>query len=244
MIGTSGGLIRPSWLRPGALAAVAAMHVAAISLVAIHRTDPPGIDETVEITIAQGAPEPEPPKPPEPEPEPPPPPPEPPPEPPKEPPPLEVQPPPPPEPEPPEPPPEPPPAPPKREVISAPALPPPPKPKPPKPKPVEAPPEAAKPPDNSGTPEAPARLAQAKATYAQKVLQEIRNHRIATTGTGVVVVGFTIDAAGNMENVTVVQSSGRREMDFTALRMVRAARPGPPPDGSFSATTRVNFTTD
>jgi|GEM_PF-2393160 len=243
MIGASAVSIRPVWLRPGALAAVAALHVAAIFLVAIERTDPPGIDDTVELTIAQGMPEPEPPKPPEPEPEPPPPPPEPPPEPPKEPPPPVKQPPPPP-PEP-EPPPLPePPAPPKREVASAPALPPPPKPKPPKAKPVETPPEAAKPTETTGAPEAQALLAQAKATYAQKVLQEIRNHRIPTTGAGVVVVGFTIDAAGNMENVRVVQSSGRSEMDATALRMVRAARPGPPPDGSFSATTRVNFTTD
>ena len=246
MIAVSGGTIRPSWLRPGALAAVAVVHVAAISLVAIHRADPPGLDETVEITIAQGMPEPEPPKPPEPEPEPPPPPPEPPPEPPKEPPPppvVEPPPPPPPEVPPPEPLPEPP-APPKREVISAPVLPPPPPPKPktPKPRPVETPPpDAAKPPATTGAPDAPVQQAQAKATYAAKVLQEIRAHRISTTGTGSVVVAFSIDAAGEITDVHVVRSSGRRELDSTAVRMVRAARPGPPPDGAFSATTTVNF---
>ncbi len=177
--------------------------------------------------------------------------------------------PPPPEPPPPEPPPPvvlPPPvemAPPKVEVPDAPVIAPPPKPKPPppppkpkvqpKPKPPEPvqapppPPQPAVPPPQppqanpAGTAEAQALLTQARQTYGTKIVQEIRNHLVSVTGSGTVRVSFVIDVAGVPQNVAIVRSSGNDELDEAALRMVRAARPGPPPEGHFEGATNVNF---
>jgi TonB family protein len=56
-----------------------------------------------------------------------------------------------------------------------------------------------------------------------------------------VVVGFEVGPEGDMTTVTVVRSSGQSELDGAALRMVRASRPGPPPDGRFSGSTTINF---
>jgi protein TonB len=229
--------VRPGWLRPGLLVVVIGVHACAALFLTLPRTEMPAGVDSIEITIAQGAPEVQPAPEPPPEVKPDPPPPEPPPDPPKEPPP-EVPPPvvpPPPEPAPPVIT-----APAKRQVAEALPLPPRPKPKPPAPKP---PVQTAPPPE----PEAPelaeaqAQLAQARATYGSKVLAEIRNHRISTSGLGSVVVGFEVGPEGDMTTVTVVRSSGQSELDSAALRMVRASRPGPPPDGRFSGTTTINF---
>lgn len=255
-------------VRPGALAVVVALHACALLLPVIPRPDLTAAADSIELTIAPGAPLPEQapePPPPEllkPEPAPPPPPPPPvqqpePPPPPPEPPPPE---PPPPEPPPPEPEPPPPPEPPKRIVEEAPAIPPPPppkprpiarpvtpplRPKPPEPKP--APPAPPPPPAQevtSGTPDASAQaqVAQARLTFIGKLRQEIASHRISPQGTGSVGVKFTVDPAGNMTDVTIARSSGKDALDSAALRMVRAARPGPPPEGRFESVITINFT--
>jgi protein TonB len=148
--------------------------------------------------------------------------------------------------------------PPKVEVPDAPVLvqppPPPPKPKPlprpvvkPKPVAVPAPPPAVAPPPpppeaKLGVNEpAPEQVAQARANYGAKLLREIRAHREPAAAVGSVVVGFSIDAEGIPVSVVVVRSSGEAELDAAALRMVRAARAGPPPEGHFSGATTINF---
>lgn len=133
----------------------------------------------------------------------------------------------------------------KREVAEAIAIPVKPKPKPKPPalnKPEEKPPEtpaAAAP--APGQQQALDNATQMKATYIGKVLAEIRAHRIATIGNGVVRVSFAIDAAGTVTSVQILQSSGRESLDQTALKMVRAIHPGPPPDGPFQGATTINF---
>ncbi len=230
--------VRPVWLRPAALTVVVALHVCTVLFSTLPRADVSASVDSIEITIAQGAPE-EPPPPPEAKPEPPPP--ELPPEPPIEIPPPVVEPPlpPPPEPLPPivaDPP--------KRVVRDAPVIAPRPKVQPPRPKPPE-PVTAAAPPAPEivapGAPEAAAQLAQARATYAGKVLQEVRRHQITAIGLGSVVVSFVVDADGNPALVTIARSSGKDALDSAALRMVRAIHPGSPPDGRFEGTTIINF---
>lgn len=224
-------IARPVWLRPGALTFALCLHLLAAVSFSIPAPTMSVADDSMDLTIAQGQPEPEPP-PPEPEPpkpeEPPPPPP----------PPDEPPPPPPPPEEPPKPQPEPP----KREVKEAKAIPVKPK---PKEKPVDQPPPE-KPPEEPkpGQQEAQDTLTQLKATYIGKVLAEIRNHRISTFGVGSVRVAFAIDAQGNVTLAKVVHSSGKDELDETAIRMVRVIRPGPPPDDKpFEGTTTINFVT-
>ncbi len=264
-------------IRAGAIVAVAGLHVVALSVFSIPRPTLPAPDESIELTIAQGAPvvepAPEPPAPtepttPAPAPPPPPPPvqapppvPEPPPPPPPdplpEPPPQEVPPPPtrvPPEPPPPEP-----------VVITAPpkivaadamVIAPAPKPRPvvaakPRPKPADQKPQPAvvpqpatpPPPEPQapGVAQADDEVMRARATYPSKVLQEIGRHRLTATAVGKVIVSFTVDPTGEMVGVSIVRSSGKDELDLAALRMVRAARPGPPPDGHFDGRTTINF---
>lgn len=240
--------VRPAWLRPGAITATVVLHLGFCVFLAVPRSDLPSAADSVEITIAQGAPvEPTPPAPePPPEPEPPKPPPPPPPEEPPPPPPPDT-PPPPPLPPPPAlpPPPEAPPVetpPVKREARDAVAMPvrPKPKPLPPPPKPVEQPPEQQQ--VAPGVREAQERqLAQARLTYKDKVAREISAHQVRQSEVGSVAVSFSIDAAGNMQNVGIARSSGKAALDSLAYRMVLAARPGPPPDGHFSAIWTINF---
>ncbi len=233
---------RPLWLRPVALTIAAALQVGAIAAMTIPKPVLPATEDSIELVIAQGAPEPEPaPEPPKPEP--PPPPPEPPP------PPPDLPPPPPPDAPPPDLPPPPPDTadvpplePPKVEVKEAPAIPIKPKPKPPPPKArppdPETPPPAAKAP---GQPEADADRTRAQQTYASKLLAEIRRHKPVVTATGSVVVSFSVLANGAMGPVSVVRSSGKDELDNAALQMVRAAQAEPPPEGHFGGTTTINF---
>ncbi len=225
--------IRPAWLRPGALAVIIGVHIGAAMVATLGKSDLSSPADGVEITIAQGTPAAEqPPEPPAPEPES-----------------LPVPPldtpvpvpePPPPAP-PPEPPPPPLPDPPKREVKDAPVWTAPPKPKPTHPKPINPPPQPVTETNTTGTPEAEAARTQARATYASKVLQEIRNHRTPAVGVGSVGVAFSIGPNGEMMNISVIRSSGNDALDSAALRMVRAATPGPPPDGMFSGSTTINF---
>ena len=207
---------------------------------------------------------PPPPPPPPPVPEPPPPPPQP--EPPPPPPPPVEEPPPPAPPPPPEPPPpEPPPEPPKKAVpeamVLAPPPPPPPKPPPPppprpvvKPKPLPPKPQpptptpAPPPPPPPASEPAPgvaeaaaAEQMRAKATYVAKIIQEIRKHQVATEGVGSVLVAITINSAGDVVSATIVKASGTADLDSAALRTVRSIRPGPPPEGSFTIRTNINF---
>ncbi|HEY1411880.1 MAG TPA: TonB family protein [Rhodopila sp.] len=264
--------LRPYWLRPGAIIVAIGLHMTALLVVTVPRPALPSTDDNLEITIAQGTPEVEqPPEPPAPaQPPDPPPPVQPPQPPPPDPTPPDPQPvPPPPDPTPPQAQPDDPLPPdpippveteaPKREVADAPAIPlrkPKPKPKP-KPHPqVVQPVQDAPPPPPSSPPPPPSEAKQTgeqqahdeamhvRATYAGKVLAAIRSHQTPASSSGSVIVSFAITAAGDMTNVAIVRSSGHHELDSIALRMVRAARPGPPPDGSFSGSTTINFVED
>lgn len=83
--------------------------------------------------------------------------------------------------------------------------------------------------------------AMSRATYAARVLAEIRNHRISAPGVGSVGIAFIVGAAGVMTTVSVIRSSSDEALDSAASRMVRAARPGPPPGGIFAGSTTINF---
>jgi hypothetical protein len=129
-------------------------------------------------------------------------------------------------------------------AASAPALPPPPppkpRPKPPAPRPPDtAPPptEAPKPPDDSAL----RQQAQAQLTYKGKILQAIREQMPVFTSKGTVTVAFEIGSAGEIVQLRLVASSGRDSLDASALRLVRAIRPGPPPDGHYAVTVDINF---
>jgi len=236
--------VRPAWLRPGALAMVVGLHVGTVGFLTLPRADVSATVDSIEITVARGAPE-EPPPPPEekpPEPPPPEPPPEPTPEPkpPELPPPVVPPPPPPPEPEPPvvaDPP--------KRVARDAPVIAARPKVQPPRPKPADPTPAVAPPPPPQdaapGATEAAAQLAQARLTFVDKVRQEIRRHQIHAIGVGSVVVSFIVDVDGSPGSIAVVRSSGKDVLDGAALSMVHAIRPGPPPDGRFEARMLINF---
>ncbi len=232
--------VRPAWLRPGALALVVGLHVGAVGFLTLPRADVSATVDSIEITIAQGAPEEMPPPPEEMPPEPLPP--EPPPEPtPESPPPVLLPPPPPPEPEPPvvaDPP--------KRVARDAPVIAARPKVQPPRPKPAEPTPAVAPPPPQEeaapgATEAAAAQVAQARLTFVDKVRQEIRKHQIHAIGLGSVVVSFILDTEGNPRSIAVVRSSGKDVLDSAALSMVHAIRPGPPPDSRFEAKMLINF---
>ncbi len=241
------------WQRPVAIILVTGLHLAAAYGLVIPRSRYPYAQDSIELTIAQGEPEPPAPPPPPPPPEPVPPAPVPPPPPP----------PPVPQPEPPPPPPEPTPPPPPppvvKEVEDAPALPPPPKPPKPRPKPVVAPkplptpapvppdppPQVAPPPQDQATPgeqqAANAAVMQAHLTYADKVVREVNARRLPANGHGWSRVALKINAAGEVTSAEIAGSSGDDYLDSIALRMVRSAHPGKPPEGHFEATIRINF---
>ena len=228
----NGDPIRLRWLRPVAIGMAVSLHAGAAFWLSLPSPPKIAAAESLDLTIAQGQPEPPAPEPPAPEPPPP------------EPPPPE-----PPKPEPPPPPPVPPPqappppvAPPapKREVADAPAFA---KPKV-QPKPPEPPPPPNLPPPDPNAPgEQAARdlKTAAIATYGQKVLTEIRSHRRPQRRTGSVVVSFSINAEGVVTEASVLRSCGKDELDEAALQMVRDSRPGAPPDGHFSGSTTINF---
>lgn len=229
---------RPAWLRPGAIVAAVGLHLCGALFLAIPSPALNSADDSIEVTIAQGAPVDQEAPPPPPEPQPPPPDPPPPPPDPTPPPPDPTPPPPDPEPPPPEPLPVV-----KREVKEAPALPRLPKPKP-KPKPVQPPPPEEKPREapKPGQDQAMDEETRIRATYAGKIRREVEANRISPPfGHGYVVVAFAINAAGNVTSARVARSSGLETLDNIALRMVRPIHPGPPPDGPFMGTVRVNF---
>ena len=243
-----GGRKSLAWLRPVAIVLVTGMHFAAAYWLVIPRSRYPYAQDSIELSIAQGEPAPPappPPPPPPPEPAPPAPLPPPPPAPP------------PPEPPPPEPPPPeslaPPPA--TKEVADAPALPPPPKPRPkpidrpkPLPKPEQpqpTPQPATPPPQEQAKPgeqqQADAAVMQAKLTYADKVVREVNARRLPAHGHGWSRVALKINASGDVTSAEIADSSGDESLDAIALRMVRSAHPGVPPEGHFEATIRINF---
>jgi protein TonB len=226
--------VRLKWLRPVAIAVVVGVHAGAAVYLALPSPPKIAAADSLDLTIAQGQPEPPAPEPPPPEPPPPEPPP---PEPPKP-----EPPPPPPVPPPPAPPPPVAPPAPKREVASAPAF------AQPKvqPKPPEPPPPNAPPPDPNapGEQEARDKKTAALQSYGQKVNAEINRHKRSQRRTGNVRIHFIINAAGEVTQANIVSASGKEELDEVALDMVRDARPGPPPDGIFDATITINFTVD
>jgi protein TonB len=79
-----------------------------------------------------------------------------------------------------------------------------------------------------------------RATYASRVLAEIRRHQLHPPRSGVVRVAFNIGAGGSVA-ASVASSSGDGMLDSMAVRILRACRPGPPPGGHFSGTVAVRF---
>ncbi len=72
--------------------------------------------------------------------------------------------------------------------------------------------------------------AAATANYAGIVLQQIANvRRRRTPESGVAVVAFTIGGNGNLTSISILRSSGNRQVDRFAQQVIRRAAPFPPP---------------
>ncbi len=68
------------------------------------------------------------------------------------------------------------------------------------------------------------------ANYAGVVLRQISNvRRRRTPERGVAVVAFTIGGNGRLTNVSILRSSGNRQVDRFAQQVIRQAAPFPPP---------------
>ena len=81
--------------------------------------------------------------------------------------------------------------------------------------------------------------AAAKATYTKRIWVAIRSRVGGLPSAHSAVVEFAIDGTGVMTSVTIKQSSGNATFDAAALRIVRSAKPGPPPGGAFAGTVTV-----
>lgn len=85
--------------------------------------------------------------------------------------------------------------------------------------------------------------------YAQKVYAKILSYRLTKApnmNSGRVVVKFKISPSGRLQTISVIQSSGEKNKDMLAMKLVWTAAPFPPPpkvsgfDNDFSLP--INFT--
>lgn len=119
---------------------------------------------------------------------------------------------------------------------------PPPPPPPPK---VEAPPPPPPPPPPQRAVLKPQGVksdrpaAASISSFKSKVRGAIASHAAGLPGTGSAVVAFVVGASGGMVSVSIVRSSGSAAFDAAALRIVRAAHPGPPPGGIYAGTVTI-----
>ncbi len=256
----------PPWLRPAAIAAVVALHAAAISILPDLAPKPPEKPREVVVDVEPEAasPQPEPAAPALPPPEevrPPPPlppvaapPPEPAPPVVEAPPPVSVSPPPPPEPPPPAP----------VELAPPKFSPPPPRVEPPKPRPLKLAPKPApaepkpaqaqpkptpKPrPAPSAASAAPAAASAAsQSAYVSAMAAAIRSRLFyppaarARGAKGVVDVAFAIGPSGALASFAITHSSGDEDLDAAARTLVQSAHFPPPPGGSVHVSTSFNY---
>jgi protein TonB len=80
-----------------------------------------------------------------------------------------------------------------------------------------------------------------RANYGSLFRAALRRHQIHAAGVGSVGVAFTVGGSGHVVSASVTNSSGQGALDAAALRMVRSSSAGPPPGGSYSASTTINF---
>ena len=83
--------------------------------------------------------------------------------------------------------------------------------------------------------------AMSPAAYGGKVRAEIQRHKVDPGEGGSVGVFFVVGSSGGVISASVIHSSGNGRVDSAGLRAVRSAHPGPPPGGSFSASTTIHF---
>lgn len=219
--------VRPSWLRPVAMAAVVGLHVAGLALArSVAVPVVPSTAPMIELAAVEPEPEPAPvpvaaaePPPPEPEPEPPPPP-------------------------------------PPEAVVLPDPTPPPPPPKPEKKaekKPVERKPVEHRPVASETNEAREAKAAAleaaraAAASYAARVAGELERHKRypaearAARFEGTVVLAFVIGPAGAIVSHSIARSSGNAALDAAVHAMVAAARFDPPPGGRFASSIPIRF---
>jgi TonB family protein len=84
------------------------------------------------------------------------------------------------------------------------------------------------------------RASMSRATYAHRVLAEIRRHQLHPPRSGEVRVAFSIGGGGGV-SASLASSSGDGMLDSMALRILRSCHPGPPPGGQFSGTVAIRF---
>jgi TonB family protein len=68
--------------------------------------------------------------------------------------------------------------------------------------------------------------------YVQKIYAKIISYRLTKApemNSGEVVVGFTIAPSGSLQHIAVVRSSGEKNKDMLAMKLVWTAAPFPPP---------------
>jgi len=218
--------VRPSWLRPVAMATVVGLHVAGLALArSVAVPVVPSTAPVIELAAVEPEPEPVPtpvaaaePPPPEPEPEP-----------------------------------EPPPPPPEAVVLPDPIPPPPKQEKKIEKKPVERKPVERRPVPSETNEAREAKAAAletaraAAASYAARVAGELERHKRypaearAARFEGTVVLAFVIGPAGAIVSHSIARSSGNAALDAAVHAMVAAARFDPPPGGRFASSIPIRF---
>jgi protein TonB len=97
---------------------------------------------------------------------------------------------------------------------------------------------------------APAAGGLSHASYAALLAAEIRRRTFypasarAAGASGDVGVAFTVGASGRIIGQSITVSSGSAALDGAARAILQSVRTPPPPDGRFSATTRIRFHLD
>jgi protein TonB len=76
--------------------------------------------------------------------------------------------------------------------------------------------------------------------YGAMIWEQIARHKPASVHLqGTAYVRFTVTASGEIETISIIQSSGSMDLDTLALRTIRRAAPFDPPPASLTSRDLV-----
>jgi len=76
--------------------------------------------------------------------------------------------------------------------------------------------------------------------YQLKLKGAIKARAAGLPSSGSAVVSFVVGASGGMVSALITRSSGSPAFDAAVIRIVRSARPGPPPGGVYAGSVTIN----